>query len=174
MWAIKVQISKIVQSDHSLPCPLTDSTDTNYNDREIWLWLDCADVQAPLSSVLAYDIRAYFSCWTWIYLTLVLLNLEMHCLCKQCRSRSVGFFRSQLIWIFTVCHSVCEFVSTIWIKHSDWLKIWSGCDIFIQHDNGLMQDSDDESPCTVMSLKLILQFHGSMTALSDGIMTEPD
>ena len=24
--------------------------------------------------------------------------------CKQCRSRSVGFFRSQLIWICTVCH----------------------------------------------------------------------
>ena len=22
---------------------------------------------------------------------------------KQCRSRSVGFFRSQLIWIYTVC-----------------------------------------------------------------------
>ena len=41
---------------------------------------------------------------------LVLLNL-----CKQCRSRSVGFFRSQLIWIYTVCHSVCEFISAIWI-----------------------------------------------------------
>ena len=26
------------------------------------------------------------------------------CLSKQCRSRSVGFFRSQLIWICTVCH----------------------------------------------------------------------
>ena len=25
------------------------------------------------------------------YLTLVLLNLDMHCLYKQCRSRSVGF-----------------------------------------------------------------------------------
>ena len=24
---------------------------------------------------------------------------------KQCRSRSVGFFRSQLIWIYTVCKS---------------------------------------------------------------------
>ena len=30
---------------------------------------------------------------------------DMHCLSKQCRSRSVGFFRSQLIWTFTVCHS---------------------------------------------------------------------
>ena len=32
------------------------------------------------------------------------------CLCKQCRSRSVGFWRSQLIWICTVCHSVYQFM----------------------------------------------------------------
>ena len=37
-------------------------------------------------------------------LTLVLLNPDIPCLCKQCRSRSVGFWRSQLIWICTVCH----------------------------------------------------------------------
>ena len=49
-------------------------------------------------------------------LTLVRLNPDMSCLCKQCRFRSVGFFRSQLIWICTVCHSVFEFVSTTWIK----------------------------------------------------------
>ena len=35
---------------------------------------------------------------------------------KQCRSRSVGFWRSQLIWICTVCHQVCKFIATIWIK----------------------------------------------------------
>ena len=29
----------------------------------------------------------------------------------------------QLIWIWTVCHSVCEFVEKIRIKYSDWLKI---------------------------------------------------
>ena len=34
--------------------------------------------------------------------TLVLLNPDIPCLCKQCRSRSVGFWRSQLIWICTV------------------------------------------------------------------------
>ena len=39
-----------------------------------------------------------------IALTLVLLNPDIHCLCKQCRSRSVGFWRSQLIWIYIVCH----------------------------------------------------------------------
>ena len=37
-------------------------------------------------------------------LTLVLLNPDMSCHCKQCRSRSIGFWRSQLIWICTVCH----------------------------------------------------------------------
>ena len=29
---------------------------------------------------------------------------DMPCLSKQCRSRSVGFWRSRLIWICTVCH----------------------------------------------------------------------
>ena len=29
---------------------------------------------------------------------------NMPCLSKQCRSRSVGFWRNQLIWICTVCH----------------------------------------------------------------------
>ena len=48
-----------------------------------------------------------------------------------CRSRSVGFWRSQLIWICTVCYSLCEFISTIWIKKSDWLTIISGCGILI-------------------------------------------
>ena len=37
-------------------------------------------------------------------LTLVLLNLDIPCLCKQCRSWAVGFWRSQLIWICAVCH----------------------------------------------------------------------
>ena len=37
-------------------------------------------------------------------LTLVLLIPDMPCLYKQRRSRSVGFWRSQLIWICTVCH----------------------------------------------------------------------
>ena len=67
----------------------------------------------------------------YIILTLVLLNLDIPCLCKQCRARSVGFFRSQLIWLCTVCHSVFEFISTTWIKQSDWLKIGNGPGILI-------------------------------------------
>ena len=61
----------------------------------------------------------------------VLLNPERPCYCKQCRSRSVGFWRSQLIWTCTVCHSVYELMSTIWIKIPDWLKIRIGCGILI-------------------------------------------
>ena len=43
----------------------------------------------------------------------------------------VGFWRSQLIWICTVCHIVCEFVLTTSIMQSDWLTIRSGCGILI-------------------------------------------
>ena len=59
-------------------------------------------------------------------LTLVLPNPDIPCLCKQCRSRSSDFWRSQLIWICIVCHSLCEFISTIWIKEPEWLTIRSG------------------------------------------------
>ena len=41
--------------------------------------------------------------WLQLSLTLVLQNPDIPCFCKQCRSRSVGFWRSQLIWIWTVC-----------------------------------------------------------------------
>ena len=43
-------------------------------------------------------------CSSRFCLTLVQLNPAIAFLCKQCRSRSVGFWRSQLIWICTVCH----------------------------------------------------------------------
>ena len=82
--------------------------------------------------------------WEKTLLILVLLNPDIPCLCKQCRSRSVGFWRSQLIWICTVCHLVCEFISTIWIKESDWLTIRSGCGILIlSAGQGLSQSSED-------------------------------
>ena len=35
--------------------------------------------------------------WSGLLLYIHMLNV------KQCRSRSVGFFRSQLIWIYTIC-----------------------------------------------------------------------
>ena len=70
-------------------------------------------------------------------LTLVLLNPDMPCLDKQCRSRSVGFWRSQLIWIYIICHLVCKFVSIAYIKQSDWLTIRSGHGILIYSWQGL-------------------------------------
>ena len=48
-------------------------------------------------------------------------------LCKQCRSRSDGFFRSYLIRIYTVCHSVCEFERKHYMMWSDWLIVRNGC-----------------------------------------------
>ena len=73
------------------------------------------------------------------FLTLVLLNPDIPCLCKQFRSRSVGFWRSQLIVIWTVYHSVCEFIATIWFRESDWLgwQLEVGvAPLFIQYDQG--------------------------------------
>ena len=64
-------------------------------------------------------------------LTPVLVSQDISCLCKQCRSRSVGFFRSQLIWICTVFHQVFEFIATFQIKQSDWLNIRSWCGLLI-------------------------------------------
>ena len=57
--------------------------------------------------------------------------MDVPCRCKQCRFRSVSFFRSQLVWICTVCHSVGKFVSTTCIKQSDWQAVRSGCGILI-------------------------------------------
>ena len=76
------------------------------------------------------DIRRVYICEEIrndqnVWLNRARSNPDMPCHCKQRRSRSVGFFRSQLIWICTVCHSVCGFISTIWIKYSNWLTISS-------------------------------------------------
>ena len=74
-----------------------------------------------------------FSCKT-VKLLIVLLNQDIHCLYKQCRSWSFGFRRSQLIGICIFCHSVVQFISTVWIKKSDWLTIRSGSGILINSE----------------------------------------
>ena len=84
-----------------------------------------------VQSLLLSPFRSLAMTKIHVVLTLVLLNPDIPCLGKQCRSRSVGFFRSQLIWICTVCHKVCELKTTIQIKQSDWLKIRSGHGILI-------------------------------------------
>ena len=55
------------------------------------------------------------------FLTLVVMNPDIHCLCKQCRSTSVGF------WICTICQLVSESILTMWIMESDWLRYINGC-----------------------------------------------
>ena len=77
-----------------------------------------------VASLVSETFKTY--CSRILLLTLVLLNPDIPFLCKQCRSRSVGFWRSQLIWICTVCHEVCELISTTWM-----LKIRSGCGLLI-------------------------------------------
>ena len=79
---------------------------TNPKHSERHAWANSADYDLMPQSV-ASDQGLH--CLSLIqqycrYLTLFLLNQDMPCLCKQCRSRSVGFWRSQLIWICTVCH----------------------------------------------------------------------
>ena len=68
----------------------------------------------------------------WHYtkpLTIVLLNPDMPYLCKHYRSRSTGFW-SQLIWICTICHWVCEFIPHPGSSNI-WLAIWNGRGILI-------------------------------------------
>ena len=85
--------------------------------------------QDHLSQIFRFVMVLWIK-WFWYY-PLVLLNLDIPCLCKQCISRSVGFWRIQLILICTVCHSVYEFMSTISIKASDWLTFRNGRGLLI-------------------------------------------
>ena len=71
---------------------------TNYEESN-------ADLSLPIDIVTCLlKFGHVYSILHIIHLTLVLLNLDISCLYKQCISRSVGFFRSQLIWICTVFH----------------------------------------------------------------------
>ena len=76
-------------------------------------------------------------------LTLVLLSPDIPYLCKQCRSRSDGFWRSQLIWLCTVCHQVCEFIAKTSDQATQLVKIRSGHGILIYSaGQGLMPQWD--------------------------------
>ena len=55
--------------------------------------------------ILPYFLGVVYLNHNIMSLTLVMLNPNfIPCQCKQCRSRSVGFFRGQLIRICTVCY----------------------------------------------------------------------
>ena len=57
-----------------------------------------------------------------------MLNPDLLCLCKQCRSKSVGFWSGSALFAIQYDY---DFMSTMWIKESDWLKIRSGRGILI-------------------------------------------
>ena len=67
-----------------------------------FIWLVLCDAfcfnQLGKSDISNCTCITTFNTNTITTLTLVLLNPDRSCLCKQCRSRSVGFWRSQLIW----------------------------------------------------------------------------
>ena len=89
------------------------------------LWWQYSEPSLQLQHLFPKTLPLIWICYCKEYLTLVLLNklrchafflfsanqiswsellLQIHILNgKQCRSRSVGFFRSQLIWIYTIC-----------------------------------------------------------------------
>ena len=136
MRTAKVQISLRIRAGWSgLSLSATDKMDTLecfiWEQMPVWDGLCacagwCVSAHLRMFEGVCETIMLLYELARDIYqviyrLTLVLLNPDIHCLCKQWRSRSVGFFRSQLIWICTVCHLVCEFESTTWIKWSDWL-----------------------------------------------------
>ena len=72
-----------------------------------WQWIYSPELPAILILTLAIlnELRCHPHFWVlanqiaWAGLLLLIQILDG----KQCRSRSVGFFRSQLIWIYTVC-----------------------------------------------------------------------
>ena len=95
------------------PMPHTHThthTHTHISRRRKVLSLECSSLECTHSSKKCCQV--FLQGWSrsslLLMLTLVLLNQDIPCLCKLCRSRSVGFF--------TVCHSVCEFISATWIK----------------------------------------------------------
>ena len=65
----------------------------------------------------------------YLTVTLVLLNPDMPCLCKQCTSRSV---LQKPTYLDLHCLSLSIWICiTNWIKQSDWLKIRSGRGVFV-------------------------------------------
>ena len=63
-----------------------------------------------VKKIILDGVRSVCKHYFFASLTLVLLNQDRHYLWKQCRSRSDGFFRSHLIRIYTVFHSVYELI----------------------------------------------------------------
>ena len=137
----------------------------------IWINTVCKGRTYPIAAGLGLIMET-------LLLTLVLLNPDRPCFCKQCRSRSVGFWRSQLIWICTVCHTVYEFMSTIWTKLPDWLKISRGHGILINSaSQGLKERLCSQRKQIISFIKVVSNvtegkyFHVTVMPDGGGIVT---
>ena len=88
-----------VKSGHVHCCKLNVFNKSTKNGNKCWSrWDGFLQAVSSGSTLFAKFVL------DWTVLTFVLLNPDIPCHCKQCRSRSNGFWRSQLIWICTVCH----------------------------------------------------------------------
>ena len=117
MWTAKIQFSLRICAVWSGPS-LSAGTITGYCRMYewrakawtiLWAWRWMIQIYAfcVFSKAFFFVCHCPFRCWKVGYnsaLTLVLLSPDIPWPCKQCRSRSAGFWRSQLIWICTVCH----------------------------------------------------------------------
>ena len=113
MFYISIFCIVTVQSGQSLLCCLDSEGFRVSLQMDSGQWSECwIPVALPWQQAREIFQQSSTVC---TMLTLVLLNLDIPYLCKQCRSRSVGF-RSQLIWICTVYQLQCKFISTTWIK----------------------------------------------------------
>ena len=118
----------------------------------IWSGQDLNSSEIPSMSTLTLVLLNKLRCnahfwfsknpiaWSELLLKIHIING------KQCRSRSVGFFRSQLIWIYTVCkgrvypgsawQGLTASFRTIWSKLNE-LCWWQSNRGFIQQSRGV-------------------------------------
>ena len=100
VWKGRVYLGSAGQNDRFMIFSL------NCLDRNTWANTWDPDQSAPRRKSLHYlpFSQPAVTMLTKRHVKFWDVAVEMTCFCKQCRSRSVGFWRSQLIWIFTVCH----------------------------------------------------------------------
>ena len=92
IWHLMQIVSSGATGDICMKCQILFS---EKNKKKNHQFVDCWINQRVVK------VNLYTNC---LLLTLVVLDPDIPCICKQCRSRSAGFWRSQLIWICTVCH----------------------------------------------------------------------
>ena len=107
------------------------------NFQQLWPTVECAEFVPVFSSETDKQI-----------LILALLNPDIPYLCQQCRSRSVCFWRSQLIWICTVCH----YLNLYQQSGSSNLKINSGSGILIYSAWQELRGTDTLSGVATLSI----------------------